>query len=749
MFGFNALSAEHVRQVEITNIMLADLQSAPTPRSSGLTFVSPNFSGIGMAASGSVVAAALGAALTTIGNVSNFVLTGRAVTRLPDPHELVHAYYRSPMAPEVLQDLLKAHNIHWDLPNLPADQRGIWANIVEQQQPIIDVGTALDWWNQGNLSDQRLQKVLLRHGYKHVEDHNLFKLQVTPFSVGFLFRQYHLGEVQNFPVVGELKRAGYGQQNRWDQLMEAPGSLDWTAASALFHRGFITQQVFEKHLRAAGMGGSAHVPNMVKASYWIPGPADLIRYAVKEVWDEGVVAELGYDNEFPARFAYWMKSQGADYRPRDVMPNYPFPDDLTFTQAEWRAHWYPISPTQAYQMQIRLRPGRVGRYIDQGFNLLDKDGKEKPFTVQDTRRWLRIADYPEGIRDYLAALSYSPLRLVDIRRNLELNQRLRLDPTLAERLGPQLAQKIAEYDRAWAIEQFRDRGLHPDDAAAVADATLANSADEAARPLASLRRNITGQATKDALEQYRLGIVDQVQALARLKAIGLPGPVAESYLALEDSKRQKERVKRFLAFMRREFYLGKFSPEEAKTALRNAGIRAPLAEEHVEWWLYDYSLKRKMFNTEQIQKYLLLGFISLDDAVSRLSNIGWQSPEIIVLVAEAQRKLALNQQRALAAAERNRAQQAKELERVIKEGKQAVKTAQSQLRTLTPVNTVLKWLRKGVVNEQYVRQRLFSSGYSPADIELYLAGSRNGTPAAPPPGGTEGTPEPPEAPAAP
>jgi hypothetical protein len=114
----------------------------------------------------------------------------------------------------------------------------------------------------------------------------------------------------------------------------------------------------------------------------IPGPGDLISMAVREAWDDGVAARYGYDADFPAPFAEWMKKQGFDEE---------------WAHRWWRAHWELPGPTMGAEMLHRTS-----------------------MTEADYATLLRIADYPQQWRQWMTEIAYAPYTRVDIRRMFQV-----------------------------------------------------------------------------------------------------------------------------------------------------------------------------------------------------------------------------------------------------------------------------------------------------------------------------------------
>lgn len=141
----------------------------------------------------------------------------------------------------------------------------------------------------------------------------------------------------------------------------------------------------------AGLKTSGQIDAAEALFNYIPATGDILRFMVRDVFDPRVVQQYGYDDEFDDKLNpqadHWRRINGMTV---DTMRYY------------WRAHWLLPSPTQAYEMLHRLRPGRVPDDV--------------ATTKEDVARLLQVADYPPYWRDRLIEISYTPLTRVDIRR---------------------------------------------------------------------------------------------------------------------------------------------------------------------------------------------------------------------------------------------------------------------------------------------------------------------------------------------
>jgi Arc/MetJ-type ribon-helix-helix transcriptional regulator len=174
-----------------------------------------------------------------------------------------------------------------------------------------------------------------------------------------------------------------------------------------------------------------------------PSVSDIIRFAVREVFNEEVVAKYGYDQDIPQTYLEWAKKLGLSEE---------------FAKWYWRAHWEIPSPSQAIELLSR--------------------GVIEP---EDFDTILKIHDVAPYWRPRLLALAYDPYTRVDIRRMYELGllddqdlikaakavgyatkdevdrlKKLIGDPAVAEKLFVGSAEAYAEWIKSEVLEPWRN-----------------------------------------------------------------------------------------------------------------------------------------------------------------------------------------------------------------------------------------------------------------------------------------------------
>lgn len=137
--------------------------------------------------------------------------------------------------------------------------------------------------------------------------------------------------------INNLQGQGWTDEQIVAAELATAGWLDLPALFSLWRREEITEAQFEERLLAGGMAPTA-VPMWKKLKDLIPGPGDLVRFALREVWRPEVVAKWGYDQAWVTEFGDWMKKQGLSEE---------------WARAYWRAHWIVPSIAQGFEMMWR------------------------------------------------------------------------------------------------------------------------------------------------------------------------------------------------------------------------------------------------------------------------------------------------------------------------------------------------------------------------------------------------------------
>jgi len=174
-----------------------------------------------------------------------------------------------------------------------------------------------------------------------------------------------------------MKKNGYDDDIADLFYDNAKRYLTISEAITLYRRGFLKYNDF-RDLMYANKVPESEIQTYLKLTEYFPSPADLIRFAVREVYSPDVVKTFKLDEDLPEKFLEEASKAGL---PEEQAVNY------------WRAHWELPS-------------------VEQGFEMFHRGIIEKP----ELELLLRTRDIMPYWRDKLIELSYRVPTRVDVRR---------------------------------------------------------------------------------------------------------------------------------------------------------------------------------------------------------------------------------------------------------------------------------------------------------------------------------------------
>lgn len=507
----------------------------------------------------------------------------------------------------------------------------------------------------------------------------------------------------------QLIKEANGDVARWQAVL--PGlytTPDLNILVPATNRGLITEAQFDSSLRHLGFNKPAHRDVINKLREQLPTISDLILFGVRDVWDRQAVDDRKLFDDTPQQLREWAAKQGMFGLSGVKYTKDNEEREAYWPEVYWAAHWQPVSHTQARDMFVRLRENRMERYRRFWPEL-------KPYDQIKFEKALKIADYPVGDRDYLAALSFNPMRLVDIRAAITTKVRLNTDQSFAANVPQDLQQRLQIVDRTWAIEQYRDRGYHPDDAAVAADIAFAKASDIIGRKARQFEEQQISKALAATVNAYKVGTLDKDETIRVLVANGVSQSRATSALGIADIEQKTSIVKAGISKVRSDYFEGVLTVDEARGALRQMDLKADAINNYMDLWQAQRDRRRRVATTQKLLQWFEQGLITRDDILSRLANLGWSQGDRLILLREANLSLSQTQAKMLSAAERSRRSQVKELESAARQSVAQRRQAIAALRQAYPRQRLLSQLAKGVVSPQYVQQRLTAQGY-PSDF---------------------------------
>lgn len=657
---------------------------------------------------------------------------------VPEPQQIFDLWYRQAISDDEAKQLLGYNGVGWDVGPGDEDDSAAtyaWRQLAIVNAPVIDIGTALDFWRQGMFDDDRMRYYLHKSGIVRDAEKDMILTQrgtmdlstwtgwyqegrvhpdrytarlrregvidpgevaVTldeyqPRPVAQVLSDYRQGVIDRQTADTLVARHGFRLPQERNAILDNPDPLGPLDAITAYYRGGLTVAQLSGQLGAAGLTTDERRQQYMLATTPLPTPSDLTLFAVREVWDQATVNRMGYDEEIPPAYVHWMGRLGFVPPTWDPAVQGGQVPQVNWPEAYWRAHWQLISPSQAYDAFHRLRPGRAQRYLQEIPDIT-------PFERADLDRMLRVADYPPAVRPWLTALAFLPLRLVDVRS----------------------AYLSGERNRQWAIDQLRDRGYSIDDAGTAVDTWDAAPALARRRALAAMEANAVRQLVREALQAYSVGILDYDGAKARLADLGVSATAAGPLIGLQGLQVQRAYIARYLASLRKSFLRGALSPQEVAQALQAAAIAPARAQLYLRQWQAELSSSRRALTTQQIVRQVATGLLTRQDAATRLARLGWSDPDAALWLHQADEMGTVLRTRAAAKEISAKKAHSRELAAAARQAQAAVRQAQTQLRRSYPLASLRRQFCLGIRKATTISRMLADQGYSRDAIQGLL-----------------------------
>lgn len=600
----------------------------------------------------------------------------------PSPADLIKAYYSGTL---FYTDLVKGLGFSGGISLTPgerhnADLAEYWLQVLDSCKPVPDITLSTEMWRQGWLNDGDYDKLLRRNGLFDPEVWQFMHQRSEQLSVGDILRLNAKGQVPEPLAKFLMDRVGFKDEQFQDFMLKESISLAPSEILDLANRGTIDKQQSIALLRANGLKNSLWQSYFLELRKQIPGPSDLVRFALREGWDQQVVDRFGYDADFPPEFQYWMDKQGygwsEDVTTSDgtIIPGVPWP------RLYWRAHWQQVAPGQAYEFLHRFRPDNIAQWNVQFPNL-------KPFTELDVASVLKIADYPQGFREYLTAASYRVLGRIDVRRMYAAG----VIP------GPFLNGR------------YMDMGYDEATAGLLADFT---------RKIANKPRQ--DKLIKCVVNMYAVGGITKEQAVQGQIDAGESATNADAAIVVSDTCKTVALLKSAISAIRKAYLRGETNETQARGRLSTIGITQEAANTYFRLWNIEFTPRRKQLSTAQVLDAFERGYITVLDAEARLANLGWDQPDRVILAAGAIRIIADRQAKAALAADRTKRAAAKEIERLAREAKAQHKAMIVELNRVEPLAMLKRLAKDGDITRDDYTAALKERDIPDEDVALWI-----------------------------
>lgn len=448
------------------------------------------------------------------------------------------------------------------------------------------------------------------------------------------------------------------------------------------------------------------------SNYEIPGPADLIRFVVREAYNPGLVQQYGYHHEFPTEVLPWMKKQGyggstgIQIPPQGTTSNgTPREGEASWTDLYWWAHWELPSLSQGYEMLHRL-------YDNSPFGPSPDVINGRFFMPPDLELLQKAQDIPDYWRTRLQSISYLPMHQAD-------------------------ADYMFENDMITESELYHELRRHGYD-----NATCLRLIEMMKRRKARNHNIDPAKVTADwVCTHYKQGLISDIEFVDWLSLNGYIEGQAENFLLRCQLEVKSETAMVQVKHMEQAYLRGIFSEPQVKQEMLSNGMNPGIVEHFIKRWRYKRNVKIKQVSALQVKRFYIEGVITQQEAQARLFNLGYDGGSVSIILQSANAKIAGNQlasinkqikkaqqtvlaqQKAILKAQKEQTKLAKEMAAK----KKAIDTKRTHKLVVAATDkNIVEWWKKDLILLWEIYYRLYYKDYLIADADRWVRSNMTG-----------------------
>ena len=361
----------------------------------------------------------------------------------------------------------------------------------------------------------------------------------------------------------------------------------------LWRRGATDEAGVDQAMRESRLKNK-YIDALKELRFHLPPPSDLIRFLVRDAFDDSVASDLGLDTDFEDKFDPAMFFKVGISRD----------DALRY----WRAHWQLPSPTQLFEMHHRT--SESASYKSEPINLPSGKTVHRLISADFLRRTLQINDLLPPFLDKYREISFSPPTRVDARRMY-------------------LADQFTDDD---LYRAFLDEGYTPDFAAQMLQWMQAAKAkaqhEEALKHAAPVITHLR--------DMYRTGLLDSQEATGSLTELGVEPDIIGLWLRSDDLDRERRRANAIRDDLHRLFVSEFLTTDDVDSRLGNEGFTAAERARILEDWRLDLQLKEASDDQKRMREltksHVLDAFkdrrIDRSEASLLLTEMGYHADQV-------------------------------------------------------------------------------------------------------------------------
>jgi len=396
-----------------------------------------------------------------------------------------------------------------------------------------------------------------------------------PSDAVFLRR---IGKLDKDKYEDIMKFHGYNRENADRLFQTSERLLEASDLIRLKWRTGMSDDEYAARMQKLGFDRTT-ASDLETASLYFPDPADLVRFAVREVYTPETRQRFGMDQDLPQRFLDEAAKAGL---PKEQAENY------------WAAHWELPSARMGFEMLHRLRPDVIEKRKDT-YLAMGLDPKELPTTIDDLKLLLKSLDVMPFWRSRLTAISYSPFTRVDVRRMYR-------DGVLT---------------REQVKDAYMDLGYDDWHAERLTEWTVAQSMPK--------ERDLTRSMILDGYEQ---GEISREEAKTYLMRMGYDEEEASFILDLRDNEVEERERRDEINTLKHQYLVGSITRAEFITELDKLNLRASHRNLILAQTERAKRARVRLPSRSDLTEWLHRGIIELPEYEARMKELGYRVEDV-------------------------------------------------------------------------------------------------------------------------
>jgi Ca2+-binding EF-hand superfamily protein len=405
-----------------------------------------------------------------------------------------------------------------------------------------------------------------------------------------------------------MRKKGY-HESYADKIFEASKrALDAGTLVSAKWRGIISEDEYYQYMARLNFARE-DADKFERTMRYFPSPADLVHFAVREVYTPEIVEKYRMLEDLPPKFLEEAKKAGLD---EEQAKNY------------WAAHWALPSLDDAFEMFHR---GVI--------------------TEDELKTLMRTLDIMPGWRDKLIQIAYTPYSRVDVRRMYAMGvldrdgvyrayRDLGYDHEKAEKLTEFTIKYEAREDIEAAVEPIlsalKAKEITPEDAVAQLKEIGLTEEKAALRvnKVVTQMENEEREKWADVLSDlYVRGVLSYNDFLEALGKLNLSSQAMERIIAMADLERLKHKEFPTLAMLKSWWSKGIIDEQKMREIMERMNIDKEMQDNLIKDWTTPQEMETpRLPDKSDIRLWLRKGIIDIDTASQLLLMLRYP-PQVV------------------------------------------------------------------------------------------------------------------------